>query len=482
MTVGTFKAGIAYDPDSGALVPNVTLGVYAEGDTNFVTPLTVTLASDGSTSVGVPTNQHGAYPVFRYTGSDAVWIKSGAFVTLIESSESIRDSATTSASAAAAAAGAAATSASAAASSAQAAVDAAVAPTDSAVDAGVDRAIADGRIIPGAGDWSQITGKPSTFAPTTGTTADTAFPGNGNMDGRYYTQSQIPAQVYANGSNLFAIDGYTSPRNHPRTGQPLTVADVVIWGCYASDPDPTNGLDHDYRADKPDPPAQPILTIPAAGTKYDPVSSLTTRNLVLPTIAGGETVYIAVSITGGTSKAVLTGAIGAKFVEIDSPTTTGIHGHLFAYENAIVGDSGGTVAVESKDSLDAPLALRVAAVAWVVGGDIPTSATVDGFSASVAASATSRATGTRTSGTNTCEFAVIWRTGNIGGNLVTLPDGTWTKVVEAADATTNGGGSAVMVAHKGLTTTPASTAQGGHTFSWATANGVAAETVAIKGV
>ena len=106
--MATFKAGIAYDPLTAELVPNASLQVFAEADTNFVTPLTVTLVADGSSVTSVPTNAQGAYGAFSHGTETLVFIKSGGYVTALDSIEGVRDDADASRVAAEAAAAAAA--------------------------------------------------------------------------------------------------------------------------------------------------------------------------------------------------------------------------------------------------------------------------------------------------------------------------------------------------------------------------------------
>ena len=460
------ERAIAYN--GGALIGSAAGHAYAETDTSYTAALPTT-DLNGVALASIMSDLNGVIPQVRVDVPDGsvhvIW-KFGSYVTAIPLLRALTDAATSAASLAAIASAA-------ASDAAAAAIAAAEGPTDAAVDEGINRAILDGRITTTA-DWSTIANKPTVFAPIVGTTADTAFPGNGNLDSRYYTKTEFGGQVMTAAPNYYVLRGYLTARNHPRTGVPLLASDVVEWEVYESDPAPVNGINGDRRFDVPDVATQPALTIVGTPAAYSPSTSATTRNITLPTgITTGDVIYVAVSCPGSTN----TITTPSGYTLVTNSATTGINAYLFKKENASGADSGATVTIASSTSL------HVAAVAFALR-HAPTSATVDGQAIATTASATSLTTGTRTSGANTVEIAIIFRTGVINSGLVTVPGITWTKLVEAADTTTNGGGAAVTVGYESLTSTPSGTAQGGDAWTWTGSASASASawTVSVKAV
>ena len=79
-------------------------------------------------------------------------------------------------------------------------------------------------VVAGSVDWANITSKPSTFAPSTHTHAQS------DITGLVAALATLTAATAATGNTVY-IDGYSSPRTHPVTGAALPAypACGVIW-------------------------------------------------------------------------------------------------------------------------------------------------------------------------------------------------------------------------------------------------------------
>lgn len=81
-----FEFPVAYDPDSGQLVTGAEFEVFAEDDTTFQTPLTVTDPVSGATIDPLTSTSVGVLPSFAVDGDpETVILKSGSFTSRVVS-------------------------------------------------------------------------------------------------------------------------------------------------------------------------------------------------------------------------------------------------------------------------------------------------------------------------------------------------------------------------------------------------------------